>query len=242
MIIQAELYYNTGSSDTSKRHVERNEQVFQLVRIFKTIETISLFENLERFMNSEMNVTSNGLFKCKYVPLVGNSYFLNPIKGRNVLDIFYKYHTALDETFSYLINNTSVDIKLFNTYGPSLLFEVDRTNLSLVLDIKFNGLLEPTTIEKLREFIYEFIKSTNFSLSRTRLSISNLITALEKEYPAEIAYIKFRTLNGLPVQSIQNLYTEEKILQMGNFVPEYLNASLIRENNRYNPDIKINII
>jgi len=242
ILIEAELFYNDGSSDISGNYVERNEKIFHLVRILKTLENVSLFENLERYMFSEMNVTTNGLFHCNSVPVINSSYFLNIEKGKEVLNTFSKYHTALEDSFDYLINNTSVDVKLFNTYGPSLLFEIDRTNISLVLDIKINGLIETTLMSSLKEFIYTFINNTNSSNLRTRFSISNLITALEKEFSSQIAYIKYRTLNGTTVQNIQNLYTEEQVSQINSLVPEYINAGLIRENDVYVPNITINLI
>jgi hypothetical protein len=154
------------------------------------------------------------------------------------------YHEAIREVFDYLHNNTAVDIKLYNSYGPSLEFNLDRINISLVLDVKVTG----SRSEDLRQTIVAetvaFVVSCN-DKDGSRFSMSNLMTHLETRIP-QIAYVRFQSINGILLQNAQQLYARNVMEQNNKRVPEYLNVATLFQNSLaadpFSPDVTVNFI
>lgn len=242
--VRLELYYNNANPDTSGRFVERDGQIFQLVHIFQTHDSISLYNSLERVMASGMHVTESGTFHCNDVPLVGASYFLNPRISREIMGVVEAYHGAILETFDLLHNNTSVDVKLFNTYGPSKAFSLDRVNLSIALGIRPRGRANEALRSEVIRQTSAFVLSCNEN-DKSRFSISNLIRHLENEIE-EIAYIRFDSLNGVAAQNVEHIYASAALEQDNKRVPELLNVTTMMrsslDQDPYVPDVRVTFI
>ena len=242
--IRVELYYDNMNPDTSVQHVMRGDRVFQMVNAYKTVEQISLYRSLERVMSSGMHVTEEGTFHCENVPLVGASFFLNPRIGQEAMGVVGRYHTAILDVFDLLHNNTSVDVKLYNTYGPSKAFNLDRINISLALEVRPRG----RASEELRRTIVaqtaEFVQSCNVN-PRSRFSISNLTTHLETSIP-DIAFVRFVSLNGVAAQNAEYIYSDAALAQDNKRIPEYINVTTILKNtleqDPYVPDVQVAFI
>ena len=242
--IRIELYYDGASSDTSVPHVIRGGRTFQLTNVFQTVDPLSLYKSLERVMASGMYVTAEGTFHCDNVPLVGASFFLNPRIGTEALRVVEKYHSAIFDIFDLLHNNTSVDVKLYNTYGPSRLYNLDRINLSLALEVHPRGRASEELRLQIVARTAAFVQTCNEN-ENGRFSISNLITHLETNIP-DVAYVKFISLNGVGAQNAEMIYSAAALQQDNRRVPEFINvATLLRSTldaDPYAPDVQVTFI
>ena len=242
--LRIELFYDSSDPRTDVTHVIRGGRVFQLTNAFQTVDTLSLYKSLERVTASGMYVTTEGTFHCDNVPLVGASFFLNPRIGTEAMGVVEKYHSAIFDIFDLLHNNTSVDVKLYNTYGPSRLYNMDRINISLVLDVHSRG----RSSEDLRQTIIKaaaaFIQKCNEN-DNGRFSISNLTTHLENTI-ADVAYVRFVSMNGVGAQNAEMIYSAAALQQDNKRIPEYINAATILRStldaDPYVPDIQVNFI
>ena len=244
MHLKIAVYYDDGNQrvNAGVDTVTIGNTIYKLAREFSTREEFSLYENLEKVMSSDLAITDKGIFVNKNMPLIGASFFLNPSKMSEILKITDKYHVALGSAFDLLQNNTAVDIKFANTYGPSLNFKgIDRINISLSLNIKLNTERSRSLEELITYSCLDFILGCNENANQ-RFSISNLISYLEGSI-SQIDYIEFNTLNGIRLQSTNVIFFDRTGV---NAVPEYLNvrtkytASLNTRN--FAPDITLNFI
>lgn len=242
--LRIELYYNSYNPDTSVKNVVRDGNVFQLVHVFETYENLSLYRSLERVMASNMYVTKDGLFHCDEVPLVSASFFLNRRLGQEISNMVSAYHTAVLDIYDSLHNNTSVDVKFFNTYGPSKAFNLDRINISLVMEVKPRGRATEDLRIRIRDAAAKFVMDCNDN-DRSRFSITNLTTSLETKFP-EIAYFRFVWLNGVNSQNAELIYSDAALEQDNKRIPEFLNVATVvsstLEQDPYVPDITVKFI
>jgi hypothetical protein len=242
--LKIELYYDSSDSVMNEHSVVRNNRTFQLVNVYRTTNIVRFYKSLEQVMNSGMYVTEDGTFHCSNVPLIGASFFLNPRIGLEIMKVIENYHLAIFSIFELLHNNTSVDIKFFNTYGPSQLFNLDRINISLSLEIRSKGSTNQDFEKIIVKKITEFVKSCNEN-DRSRFSISNLVTHLENNV-SDISFVKFISLNGIAIQNAEIIYDKESLEQNNKRVPEFLNVTTILNNSieedPYIPDISIKFI
>ena len=242
--LKIELYYDSSDPSTDVSHVIRGDRIFQLTNVFQTIDPLSLYKSLERVMSSGMYVTTAGTFHCDGVPLIGASFFLNARIGTESLGVVEKYHSAIFDIFDLLHNNTSVDVKLYNTYGPSKLYNLDRINISLVLEVHLRGKASEDLRQQIITAAAAFIQTCN-SNDGGRFSISNLTTYLENTIQ-DVAYVRFVSLNGVGAQNAEMIYTAAALQQDNKRVPEFINAAtLLRSTldaDPYAPDIQVAFI
>ena len=242
--LKFELYYDSSDPRTDVQHVVRGDRVFQLTNVFQTVDLVSLYKSLERVMSSGMYVTTEGTFHCDGVPLIGASFFLNPRVGQEALSVVEKYHSAIFDIFDLLHNNTSVDVKLYNTYGPSKLYNLDRINISLALEVRPRN----RASEELRQAVItaaaKFVQSCNDN-DNGRFSISNLTTYIENTIP-DVAFVRFVSLNGVAAQNAEMIYNSNVLMQDNKRVPEYINvATILRstlDSDPYVPDVQVAFI
>jgi hypothetical protein len=232
------------------------------VCLLRNDEPIKLFTNLSNTIESNAFPVQNGM-NLKSIPLVEHSYF------QYNYNLVYELLDAFMETLSLnmdrLENNTSVDIKLYNTYGRSRWYYnkltynnithkhefdmVKRVDLDLKLTIHTNTVVTGDDDLAIKRYISEFIESCN---DEGIFPMSNLIRRLEENFDS-IRYIEFESINELPIQKIQSKYTS--FLDMSkqeviDYVPEYLNlrkeliasTEQISNEQYYNYAITINYI
>ena len=144
-----------------------------------------------------------------------------------------------------LEDSFGVDYKYFNTYGPSLMYNIDnetnidRINLSLTFEIKFQVASEKSYITAITNSIKEYIEDMNYI---TDLHMPNLITYITNLYRQQLVYIKFIGLNKY--ESLhQSIYKNPKIdadyFVETQTVPEFINVNTL-DNNL--PDITFKIV
>lgn len=245
LIIQLELYFNStggaGQLITNIKNIEKDGTFYQLVQVHKNDENpINLFKNLDYAMFSKIAATTSGVFKISNVPLIGASFYLNTAKYNEIDSIVDNFQNALNSAFSLLQNNTSIDIKFFNTYGFSTYYTTDKTNLSIHLGIKVTEPSEDLK-QEITEEIVNFINDAYNKLDTT-INISNIITHLENTFP-DIRYIHFYTVNGIEIRSITISASKEFLEQDNSRVPELINVSTkLDSQGQYVPDIRLDFI
>jgi hypothetical protein len=246
--LRVDLFYYSANPSTAGMTVTRGGMLFQRVSTFTTSEPVSFYQNLDSVMASSMYVTTQGTFHADQVPLVGAQYFLNPRLGQGLLSIFSAYRAAILNAFSLLANNTSVSIKLFNSYGPSQYYSVDRVNLSIAMSVSAAGVAaggsSSTLTAQIQAATSAFVAGCS-SNALGRFSTSNLTTVLETTVGG-INYIRSITVNGVATQSTQRIISDAALQQDNKQVPEFLGVGTVLTNNLssdpYAPDVTVTYI
>ena len=123
------------------------------------------------------------------------------------------------------------------------MYNLDRINISLKINIKPKPTIKltDTTRRKFRDAVNQFVQSCNEN-DLGRFSISKLTTYLENLFP-EIAYIEFVSLNGIPMQNAQQVYTYDVLNNDVKRIPEFINVTVIQnptmDEDPYVPDVQI---
>lgn len=203
---------------------------------------------------SQNEETKEAEFTIYKVPVVRYTYLMTKdenqyqfYEGRikrlvNKIDQRRRY---MQNILLLLENSFGIDYKFFNTYGPSKMYNidsltnVDRINLSLTFEIKFQMIGGETYLPLITNSIKEYIEDINYI---TDLHMPNLITYITNIYREQIVYIKFIKLNdyGSLHQSIYKnpLMTSDEFLN-SQTVPEFININTL---NTELPDIRFKIV
>ena len=204
------------------------------------VELVTPLNMLKSHMVWDKDEDGKTLITIKDVPVIQ----WKPAVMLNDLSEFDRFINILSSQYDYMkeildkkVNNYSVDMKFYNTYGRSNNFVVgidnnmlNRVNCSIHLKVypqlRSEGF---KLVEEMKMFIKEYFESINNEVNEG-IFISNLIQQLENTF-SQIRYLKFESINGYTsdIQSIENttvdissLEKEERIM----FVPEYLNIEL----------------
>ena len=144
-----------------------------------------------------------------------------------------------------LEDSFGIDYKFFNTYGPSLMYNIqneeniDRINLSLKFEIKFQMESDKVVLSQITSSIKEYIEDIN---NISDLHMPNLITYITNIYREHIVYIKFIALNNYD-SLYQSIYknpemTDDYFVETQT-VPEFINVNTL---NNDLPDIEFTIV
>lgn len=208
---------------------------FATVCLLKNDDPITLFSNMSNVIESNIFPAENGL-NLKSLPLIEYNYF--QYNYDVVYDIIENYIDSISTNLDKLENNTSVDVKFYNTYGKSLwnysgktynesthkydLTMIKRVDLDVKLKIYVNNVITNKTDQAIKKFISDFIESCN---EESIFPMSNLLRRMEENFDI-IRYIEFESINDLPVQKIESKFTsyiDMSKQDIIDYVPEYLN-------------------
>ena len=166
----------------------------------------------------------------------------NLIKDADHLDFFMnsflmQYNALSDIENTRLRNETSIDVKFYNTYGVSRDFRIgefnenlDTVNISLIFDMWFiPGTDTLSIVPSIKEFIKADVETINED-GMNNLYISNLMRKIEIQF-AEVDHIRFRHINQYDTeyQAIRNYVddlNELSIEERRYYVPELLVINL----------------
>lgn len=160
------------------------------------------------------------------------------------IDEFDRFVSLLSAQYDYMreimskkVNNYSIDMKFYNTYGRSTNFVVgdnqeQLNHVNCVLYLKVYPTIRSEgarLISDMKIFIKEYFESINRE-NNEGIFISNLIQELENTF-SQIKYLKFESINGYSseYQSIENIAVDVDLLTKEDrieFIPEYLNIEL----------------
>jgi len=245
-------------------------QEYSIVSILSGDNPFNLFRNLSNLMYSEMEVNPSTLVTIiNKIPVLYLKYFNNDENYTSFYDLFNTYVEILRQNLSLLEQNTKIDIRFFNTYGPCKYSSIDRVNINLELNIKLNGNSYTTILDtNIKNRIIELIESFNLNQNGL-ITISGIFVELARDF-SEISFIEFVGLNdyNISTSSIEyaphNKQRIELIVptplthdpmtidkeHLINFVPEFINIprnpdyEISTETNTlvFQPTIKINYL
>ena len=204
-------------------------------------------------------------FRIDSVPLIKANYFKIEENKRYFLSNFKVIYRYLEDAMDKLTNNFKLDLKFFNTYGPSNHYHIiskdeknpllknnkliDKINISLDFDVKYNIITNKEQLtEQIKEYIKTFVESHELSIvTAPGFYISKLMTECTENFDG-LNYMIFRKLNNYSsdVQAIESDVNESNIIhgviQTSNVIPEYLNIDSIIKNGKTTPQININVL
>lgn len=216
----------------------------------------------EIYMNHDLSIlnpTTDYHARIISVPMV-KANVMKTIEDYNTfLSNFRSMYSYLKAAMENLVNNFDIDLKFFNTYGPSRHFYyydnygksglMDKVNISLRFGVKFNinsGV--ETVTNNLIRYITDYVENDKISLiSSPSLYISNLIQSIINDFES-VSYITFKGLNNYreDVQSFESEITDINVLE-GSFatndvVPEYLTIDNIITKTIKTPQVIIDVL
>ena len=179
-------------------------------------------------------------FLIKSVPVIKHSYMNNEHNIQELINQFNYEKAYIDNATELLENNFLIDFKLFNTYGKSTLYSIDKAGTQLVdrihLTLNFEVRLLKTSDNNTKDYIINDIKQMIEELNDlSSLHIPNLITTITNTYRNSIDYIEFLGFNNYG-PGIQHLYKQENADISA--VPEFL---CVNVKNNMEPDINIRL-
>ena len=197
-------------------------------------------------------------FKLEAIPLVKANYLKMDGTKSAFTHNFTEVYNYISEAKEKLTNNFSIDLKYFNTYGPSDHYliagtengdHIDKVNIALYFDAKYNiASNEDAQTAELKTFIKEFTEKSLVSLASSPSFYISTLIAEAKEKFSGLKYLVFKGINeyGASVQALESEVNESNIVQgvleTSDVIPEYLNIDQIIFEGKRTPQIYINVI
>lgn len=207
---------------------------------YTTVDKVNLFYNYSHILNSKLILNRDNSFTIEGVPLVRYSYCNDISKNSELIDYIQYRKSYIDEALIILENSFGVDMKFFNTYGPSKTFQIghnnemiDKVNISLTFKLK----PKYGASEDVKDFVISYIRDSIENINNIEdIHMSNLITDITTVFRDDIEFIEFCNIN-----EYNSLYQYLKRTQRDLLkdVPEFINVNL---NENYEPDINIIIV
>ena len=200
---------------------------------FVSESKLVFFTNLDDIMKSDIVIhtsetnsqTMTG-FDIKEIPVVHSSFFQSseyPVEARKegFISQLFTYINLLKENLEKLETSTYFNIKFYNTYGKSVMYNTTDVNLDLELYISLKAQYTGIEYDKLRTEIRSYIRKIVDSMNNGQQGfiLSSLYNTLMTAYGSYIANIQFLGLNGTFEQVIEKTGIEEDI----GYPPEWLN-------------------
>lgn len=250
--------YKYGEANNMPDLITADDDKYASACVFYNDSSIELFRNVTKLTDSIVVPSSvdGSSLVIKSIPVLEHTYFKNnAVQIYRTLDTFHK---LLEGNINKLEVNTDIDMKLFNTHGPSemLYTKVKIDNLTgnkeyvyldrLDVDLNLNIYLESPIGDDEKESISKYLSGYLESLNKKGvIAISNIISKLEKKFDV-ISYIEWNSINGDYYQKIVNIEYDNSIDY--NFTPEFVNIrkglssidSISSSEKKYNYSLTIN--
>lgn len=254
-----DLYFKTtifSRQDILYNRAEVNEinvpYGYSLVNIYHNTEDspVDIFHNVSDIIQLEMKnmiidrtdrTTYNRIIKA---PLIAEYYYDDIQHKEYVHKTLFEKRNLFKIAGTKIVENYSIMLKLYNTYGPSLYYNigradrVDRVNLSMTFNIRLTKTSILTKLE-IAKAIKAYVENLN-NADMSPLYISKLIDHMQSTYQ-DIMFMEFQNIN----KYVSNYQAIEPV-NVGNleagFVPEFINIHNRLEYGQYVPDININIV
>jgi hypothetical protein len=195
---------------------------FSLFNILNDVMTPTLVYRPSKFVDQGVQI--------KQIPAIGSHYMMDYNIYKTFFDIFDTYYQVLVYNFQKLENNTSVDIKFYNTYGFAEHFSSYSTNITLNLTIKLATGFTSELDLNIKKYIVAFVEAVNETSNKV-FAISNLMRGLEKTF-TEIEYVELISLDDTNSQVVTSSNTDVDDMdqeQLINYIPEYINIDIKKE-------------
>jgi len=215
---------------------------YSLCNTYEIDGGLDFFINFTDIVQSKVSVIPgvDNKFTLTSVPLIKYSYTQSKANIRYLIEYLVSRKIYIDSAQNLLGDQFGIDLKFFNTYGPSKVFTIGYGKLPLDkvnLKLKFRAKVLSTAPENIKDLMISFIKSyiEEITDSKTDLHISKLIAEITNTF-LELSFMEFLGINNYDTTY---QYIERRDLD-GHYVPEFLNINSTESD--YYPDIQIDLI
>lgn len=223
------LGYDAGVYNTAEMFPEHYLDGYSLTNIYTVRYGVDFLYNYSDILDSNIKIRKSDTGTISYlidkVPVIGYEYinsedriqdFINEleIKRVHILDCL----EVLEDTFG-------IDMKFFNTYGPSNLFYVadniplNKVNISLRFRVKLVNMTDKYLVDYIKNDIRLYIENM---AEITDIHIPNIITYITQKYADNITYFEFLDFNGYG-PGYQHIYRVDT--SMVGKIPEFININ-----------------
>lgn len=173
-------------------------------------------------------------FFIKQVPLFGAEFLLDGDKMDTILTDITSEHTFLSSVVDLLHGAFTINMKFYCTYGRSRSFYIgcgrddqiiNRVDCTIDIGIKFySGIIQEDYIDQVRIYIKEFFEKVNrLSTGTNQVFISKLSEKLHTDFPDQIEYAIFHSINNYPSEyQVIRMTVDMNNAPAPDFIPEYL--------------------
>ena len=224
---------------------------YTLTNIYEATTTgIDFFYDYTDLMTSYIQLNRNKskfVYNIHSIPVVRTLWLDSEDKVQTFFYLVDYRRRYIQESLYLLEDSFGINFKLYNTYGPSSSWNIDkyenidRVNISLKFEIKFATRNEVVLIPEIIQVIKAYIE--DFNSTDKALHMPNLITYVKNLYTDSIEYIKFIGLNSYSNILWQSIY-QNPVLKNDYFaytqtVPEFINVHTLTTGD---PDITFNVV
>ena len=219
---------------------------YTLCNVYSVKSGVDLYYDYSNIVGSYITLTKNDdatySYAIKKMPLVRYTYMNTESVVQAFINILEKRRLYIESALVLLEDSFGIDFKLFNTYGPAILYTIDgggnlnKTNLSIKFDIQYKLPGDSVIQDDITSFIKTYLEDIT---DIGDFHASNLITAITNKFSTQIEYIQLSDFNGYGNDK-QNITKEsEDDFVVANTVPEFLNVNTKTDGSS---DITYNII
>lgn len=228
-----------------------NLEGYTLTNEYDIRDDLELFYNYTQIMSSDVKLTQFDPDMAD--PVIGDTTYYSVLRMPCIRDLYIKNEKRIftfikeierrrlyiQKCILELEDSFGVDLKFFNTYGPSTLFyledgtNINRPNLTLTFKMKPYTLSDTYIKDNIIVDIKDYLEDIN---NIKDFHAPNLTTYIETKYKDQLVYFEFVDINGYGPGN-QHIYMPEEY--SGDVVPEFLNININEEDE---PDIIINVI
>ena len=251
-----DVVYGTRPEEYDIDAIVPGLEEYTLCNVYSLNTGLDLFEDYTNIMESYIEIAPNVLtgeqsYHMKRVPLIRYSYLDTQSRVSEFISILDYRRLYIQAALLLLEDSFGIDLKFFNTYGPSKNYIVarnsdrdtlvDRVNISLRFEAKLQSAADNTIADQIIAYIKEYMENINYL---SDLHIPNVTTAVKNQFYKQLVYFKFLELNdyGYEYQSIYKK-TDDDDYTFSTTVPEFININTKRNDEGFDvPDITIDII
>lgn len=245
------VHHTYESAGLAVGYTQTNKYVNSNVNLAVPLNSINGYLAYNQYLDANNVAKYN--YKISSVPMVKANYIKDPTRFFNLVSIFTSLYEYLNSEADLLTNNFDIDMKFYNTFGPSKNYVVgddnialDKTNIALTFEIKPYYNTDTTTLVKdVTDYILAYINTDFDSNGNNAIYISNLIRKIEVDFASKVEYIIFKGINkyDLSVQRLEPKITDDNISEyysaMQDYVPEYICPDYKIEGTKYTPQVII---
>lgn len=196
---------------------------------YSSDDKLYFFRSLDEIMLSELGVNTTTISATEKqitgvtiydIPVVHSSFIKASTENQSsFVKQLFTYIDLLKENLEKLETSTFFDMKFYNTYGPSYLYNTTSTNVDLELVVHVNESSESLK-QEIQSYVRRAVDSAN---SNGELKVSKIISLLSKDetYGSYIEYVEFNGLNGTFTQYITKKDASDDKIR--DYPPEWLN-------------------
>lgn len=206
-----------------------------------SISSVKLFNNYSNVIKSLVNLAPGDeeTYILRGIPVFKKSYIDDIDKCLSVLNQINYRKSYIEDALDILEDSFEIDLKYYNTYGPSKVFKIGFNENSLNnvnIALTFRLRLYTGADINITSYIIQSIKSYVEDINNIRddIHMSNLCTYIKDLYKDSIDFIEFVGVNGYDANYS---YISKETTKIISETPEFLSINLKEDNE--SPDINI---